>query len=1104
MDGIAAEWMNCYAQDRSDAVRDLINFILKCTGCDLQIDLHDIEDPDNATSKLTDLQDEYHALRITDYPLISRLKIYHSFRSTMTGFFHALILTAHATGVLYNDEALMESIQTWITSMSSAQVRPFRHTATVIDLSICSTMCTLAAELADNIANKMRQKESELKKKSVNKARVADMDVKIAEEERKRVIAENIINDIYDAVYVNRYRDIDPRIRVECVMALGNWIMTLGDTFFAVQYLRYLGWVLSDTSAPTRAEVIKQLSRLFKNKENVGRLRAFTERFRPRLVEMATQDAEPGIRAATVHLLDMVRETGLLEPSDIDMIGSLIFDTEPRVRKAVAGFFAENINDLFESAVEDLGGSESLEEILGTESEDEYDRPRIAWLKYICLAEVLQSYDGDDEQVALTRHEEVGETLDISVKDSRFSLAAQAIIEGIPELKQWKVLAGYLLCDLSNLSTSSPEQESAFKERCQLNEKQEILLLQILNVAVKSRLAEVIESETDKKGKRTNALVEESRAIQQSTAIHLAQIIPQLLKKFGSNPIAASAVLRLEQVMNLEIFQELRQDSTTYSALLDDINKQFLTHADQAVLAEASTAFLHARSFEDLGEVTENKLQELWDENINTLSKIATDSEVDGQLDNLCTTLHRIANLAGISDCIAQFHFVPHSRPKQGPELGTTTHDTLIRLLTEYCDQINSPPGETERVNEILLGAMKCLLFYYMWHAHTLHTTITNRTPTSHQFPDYTEFADALLEIMKSRSAADPARVAAAGTYLDLFTLFATFRHVDQPYANDQENTSLNLQALARHVPPESHDSILSIYTVCERQFAKKTRRKLEAAKDDPPDIDSAPKDPEDEDEEDEDGVSKEHAQAMELVAEKQLCEFAAKMVLAILGQVLDCEAPHKGKLKLRLEWNKAKLGPNFKEVVAYLTEEKKRGGKRKVVAAAGTKKPGSRPKGKGKLSKQMVDESDENDNDNNDEEEEEQEEIEDEDEVDPTLLQNKITRTSGHKKRNLPSSKAQAPKATKSSNRSQPNLTSKADVEPDTNPTDDDEDEEDNDRESADDDDEAEAEAENEDPDAKQVHPGSREQQQPGSSESPPQGSLKREGRDEDDIMGD
>ena len=43
-------------------MRDLINMVLEATGCDLKINEHDIEDQDNVTGRLSDLQDEYQAV----------------------------------------------------------------------------------------------------------------------------------------------------------------------------------------------------------------------------------------------------------------------------------------------------------------------------------------------------------------------------------------------------------------------------------------------------------------------------------------------------------------------------------------------------------------------------------------------------------------------------------------------------------------------------------------------------------------------------------------------------------------------------------------------------------------------------------------------------------------------------------------------------------------------------------------------------------------------------------------------------------------------------------------------------------------------------------
>lgn len=949
--------MTRYEQHQANAMCDLINFVLKCTGCDLQVDLHDIEDPDNATSKLTDLQEEYHRLKITDYPLISKAKGNASFRSTMTGFFHSLISTAHAAGVLYRDVALLENLQVWVTSMSSSAIRPFRHTATVISLVIGTTICGLAADIADTVAKTMRLKEGEQKKKNVNKERVAVLEAKVADEQSKRAAVETFLEDIFQTVYIHRYRDVDAKIRVDCVTALGTWITTAPEIFFAGQYIRYLGWVLSDTAAPTRAEVIKQLSRFFKNKDNVGRLRAFTERFRPRLVEMATRDAEPAIRAATVELLDMVRETGLLEPDDTDTIGKLIFDTELRVRKAVVGFFYENINDLFEIAVEDLGGEEGIDEYLGEEVEDDYDTPRISWLKFRCLAEVLESYDNDnDESLGSIKHSEVPESLRVDSTESRFSLAAQAIYEGVPEVKDWKVLAGYLLYDHSSLPADESDPERAFRARCQPNERQEILLLEILNVAVRSSLVEAVASEVDKKGHRSKVRAEASREIQEMTAIHLAQVIPQLLKKFGSNPATATAVLRLEHVLNLEVFQELRQDTTTYSSLLDDINKQFLTHADQGVLAEASTALLHARSFEDLEEITENKLQELWEDTVNTLRALVSSDESDDEhLTYLCNTVRRIANLASISDCVTLFDTEPRSTSKKPSKNSSTTspHAILLSLADGHLESSNDLDS-VEQINEMIISAMKALLFYNMWLARSLRATLTANSPIS-EFPSREPFAQALLSVMESRKGADPVRLAATGIYLDLYTLFATFRHIDSP------NNDESIKALVQHIPHEAQVLVLVIFTAAEKQFAKKSHRPLESALKDSPAIDTEPEDSSDEEDgDDDDDDRRNRVQQETLLAEKRFCDLAGKMVLAVVGRVLDSEGEGKGQVRERLGRNKARLGPNFKEVVAFLDGPPKGKAKAGGGVGKGAKKvAGNKDKGKSK-SEQVVRDEDE------------------------------------------------------------------------------------------------------------------------------------------------
>lgn len=47
-------------------------------------------------------------------------------------------------------------------------------------------------------------------------------------------------------LFVHRYRDIDPDIRMSCIQSLGAWILSYPSLFLRDLYLKYLGWTLND------------------------------------------------------------------------------------------------------------------------------------------------------------------------------------------------------------------------------------------------------------------------------------------------------------------------------------------------------------------------------------------------------------------------------------------------------------------------------------------------------------------------------------------------------------------------------------------------------------------------------------------------------------------------------------------------------------------------------------------------------------------------------------------------------------------------------------------------------------------------------------------
>lgn len=932
---------------------------------------------------------------MTEYPLISKAKDGGgtSFKNALHGFFVALVDTLAQTGLLYESNELMENIQVWISTMSSASNRPFRHTSTVAALGVTTALARIASDIVDSTAKKIRQSESEAKKKRVNKARVSAVNNEVAESNQKLEIVDAAISDWFSTVYVHRYRDVDPRIRVECVEALAEWIMTHPDKFFDGSHLRYLGWVLSDTNAPTRVEVLKQLARLFSDKDKLAGLKTFTERFRPRIVEIATRDAEIHVRSTAVELLDILREAGFLEPDDIDSVGKLIFDADTRVRKAVVGFFAENVNAAYDLYIEEMGGQEILEEALPPSDDDEYENPRLEWLKLKCLAEQLLAYDEDDTDLPsqIERIPPSGAELGLVAAgiESRFSLAAQSLYDAIPEMESWEVLAGYLLYDHSQTAQngSGDDVEAMLRQNCRLEEKHETTLLDILNAVVKIRLQRLAETQRDKK--KTKAQREADKEEQAEMGKRLSVLIPQLLKKFGALPEAAALCLRLERELNLDIFQELRQNAAL-TALLDDINKQFLTHHNERVLNEAIGSILHAQGNDELRDMIGVKIQALWEDLINTFDALrrGRDFSTRGDLDpnillGVSNVVLKMAQLAKASDTAVLDHVAAPTKSKgkskKGAAITTPPITSLLQILERGVPTTDLDPNTDSAEDLLVRHTMALMLVYFMWKCRDCATHVEDGTTIPED--DLTALCErrdaciaTLMSIMESRNGADEVRVEAANLLLDVFNMFRSLKARKPKTAKTPKKTQGcsqpeledDWESLCREIDHPTAKILLQILTAAESNLAKRAHKRLEE-----PDVHDDPIDPDDEPEDSDDEAEVEgDRQLRTLLAEERLCMFGGRMVQAVQAGTLDYDG--EGTVRKRLERNKTKLTPTWKEVVNHLDVAKslKKGGRR-------TAKPTKEPARPGK-SKEIVVEDD-----SDEEEEQDHDPIEDEEMVD-------------------------------------------------------------------------------------------------------------------------
>jgi cohesin complex subunit SA-1/2 len=872
-----------------------------------------------------------------------------------------LILTLSKSGVLYDAKEHLDNIASWISVMSSTGNRPFRHTATAAALAFNTAFCEVAHELVAMIAQVMRQIEGEKKKaRSQNKARITEMEKKLKEVQGRKVAVEFQITQWMYAVFVHRYRDVDHHIRLDCIQALGDWIAEYPEMFFQATYLRYFGWVLSDLSPPTRHEVLRALTKLYQDPGKMDGMRLFTERFRPRLVEMATQDSDPHVRASAIHLLDILRASGYLEPSDIDSVGRLIFDNEPRVRKAVVNFFAQNVEDAYDLMVEDLGGSEALEEAFGPADldDEDFDSPRIEWLKLKCLVDVLVAYDAEDEvdpRDALTIPG-TDTAVIIPAMESRFSLAAENLADRIPELK-WEILAGYLLYDHSRTPTQNgvvngSDTKALLKQTVKPSEQEEVLLLEVLYASVKLDLGSHVE-----KAKATKAQKVAEQDARELASRHLAGLIPRLLNKFGAQPDAASPILRLVHLLDPEA-----QDAETYGVVLEEVKKQFLTHANPRVLEDALMGLLRATN-SDSEDVAQGKIASLLEDAVTRLNQIVHGVDLGRRgnmnekkltaFDGVVLRLELLGRIADLGDALDTA-----GRKKSG----TAPIDSLLAAVGRSVPAPDMPPRANRLEDSVALHAARAVGVYFMWKVRAMQrqlaaTGIAAPAAAVRELAARKQrFVGALTRALGARPAAEELRLVLAGALVDHYVAFASLVHVKPaPPPQQAEGAEAADEAARRgrehlvlvaEVPRDTQTLLLGVLSAAERALARRTKRALADADEDGGDhTDDEPE--EDEPEDSDDGAaaadqSPETRLAATLVAEQRLCELAGKLVLGVWADVLDGRKEGRrvggaGAVRRRLGRNRTRLGANFKAIVDALQRGAPHGVKTATAAAPKT-----------------------------------------------------------------------------------------------------------------------------------------------------------------------
>lgn len=344
---LALEWVESYmAEEDTEGVNsfmNMFNLLLKAVGCNVPVQAHDIISPDSAVATVNELSIHFEKQKYHENPFASNNKDVKHFQKNVLEFFSEVIFYAHEKGCLYQeliDEGqtvlssdFMTSLILWFSALSASNLRPFRHVATVVTLNIVTQLCHQAASLEVSLERQERQLNNA--KNSSNKSKLKRLKIEVIQNNIDRTnIKIGTINEYLDevtrSVFVHRYRDLDSTIRVECLHALGDWMVSNPAYFLLSAYLRYFGWLLSDPTDAVRDEVVRSLHRLYKflkgSIENMAfSFRKFTKRFQQQLINMIWKENLASIKINLFAIYSELLKIGFLLDSDKSRICSYVF-----------------------------------------------------------------------------------------------------------------------------------------------------------------------------------------------------------------------------------------------------------------------------------------------------------------------------------------------------------------------------------------------------------------------------------------------------------------------------------------------------------------------------------------------------------------------------------------------------------------------------------------------------------------------------------------------------------------------------------------------------------------------------------------------------------
>nr|CAB3490450.1 unnamed protein product [Digitaria exilis] len=540
----------------------------------------------------------------------SKQKDIKNFKENLVTFWDSLVLECQ-NGPLF-DDILFQKIKDYVVALSCTPPRVYRQVASLVGLQLVTSFISVAKTLSGQRETTQRQLNAEKKKQSDGPL-VESLNNRLALTHENITYLEELMRKIFSGLFMHRYRDVDPEIRMSCIKSLGIWVVSYPSLFLQDIYLKYLGWTLNDKNAGVRRTSILALQSLYEVDDNIPSLGLFTERFYTRMIQLA-DDIDVSVAVSAIGLIKQLLRHQLLSDDDLGPLYDLLIDEPPLIRRAIGELvydhlIAQNIKTSH-PGVRD-GENEPSEVHIGR---------MLQILREFSDDPVLSSYVIDD------------------------------IWDDMKAMRDWRCMISMLLDE---------------KPAIELTDIDGTNLVRMLQASAKKAVGERIVPAVDNrklyynKGQKVFTSILYIKILQETLENSKREITsallmryPLLLRKYMSDKAKISPLVDMMVLLKLEMYS-LKRLEKHFKAAIDLITDAFFKHGEKDALRSCIKAITfcctgppdHKDYPADLKAYAENKLKSLEDELVLKVKTAIKEVEAGDDEYSLLVNLKRLYEL---------------------------------------------------------------------------------------------------------------------------------------------------------------------------------------------------------------------------------------------------------------------------------------------------------------------------------------------------------------------------------------------------------------------------------------------------------------------------